>query len=142
MFDPGRTPHQSTPTPDPPQTGRQRARTRRALMPDALNVCDAHSGMRPIPTIHRDQVGSEGLNLPGVAQPPSVDTPHPRNQAGECLNGIGRLPVVTQDEDIRVNAINALVEEQHCRDVMEGGDNSGVGKQCRGLLRCGTFRHG
>src|SRR3954453_1021846 len=82
------------------------------------DVGDTKSGVRLVATVDRDQVGGQRLHLAGIAKPSRIDTTHSADVGDEGLDLVGRLPLLAEDEDVRVQRLDLGVEQQHRADVV------------------------
>lgn len=91
--------------------------------------------MALVAPIDRDEVGRHRLDLTAVAEAAGENASHTGDSVGKCLHDIGRLAVIAEDEDVGVDRLDALVEEQNGRDVMEGADDAALSENGCSLLR-------
>ena len=95
--------------------------------------------MHLVPPVHRDQVRRHRLHLPGIAQATAEDAADACDATSQRLDDVSCLPLVTEDENVCVDHVDRLIKEQDRRDVMEGRDDTAVGKDARSLLGGRSF---
>lgn len=94
-----------------------------------------------VPTIHRDQVRRERLDLTCVTEPTSVHAPHSGDALGERLHHIRGRPIITQHEDIGLDGGDVRIKQKYRGHVVESGDNRARRQDRGGLLGGRSFNN-
>ena len=102
--------------------------------PAGSDVGDAQAGVRLVAPVDRHQVGGQRFDLRAIAEPARVDPPRAGDPLGERLDQVGRLPVVTEDQDIQVHLGDLGVQQQHRGDMVERAHHRAAREHLRGLL--------
>src|ERR1700751_105753 len=76
------------------------------------DIGDPQAGMRLVPAVDGYEVGGQRLDLAAVAQAARVDAAYAGDPRGQGLHQVGGLAVVTEHEDVLVQAIYLGVEQQ------------------------------
>ena len=100
-----------------------------------LDVGDAHTCVRLVPPVHRDEVGSPGFDLTRIAKSTAINATDAGNPSRERLDDVGCLAIVTEHDNIGIDRVDRFVEQQDSGDVMEGSDDTRVRQHRGSLLR-------
>ena len=87
-----------------------------------------------VAAIDRDQVRREGLDLSAIAKSTRVDAAnadYARRKGGDEICG---LAIIADHQDIRVDAVDIGVQQQHRRNMVESPNHLALGQDRGGLL--------
>jgi hypothetical protein len=92
--------------------------------------------MSLVPTVDRDQVRGQRLDLVRVAQPTGVHPAHSGDGIGQSAHQVGRVAMLAlpQHQDVGVDRRDLRVVEHDGADVVERSDHDRVRQQRRRLL--------
>jgi len=91
-----------------------------------------------VASVDGDQVGGECFNLTYIAKPTGIDAVRAWYRGGEIADRGDSLAIIAQHEHAIGEVIDSRIVEEYRADVVEGGDDRGLGEDLLCLLGRGA----